>query len=265
MKTFSIIPISLLAFILFSCSGDNKPGMPVPMINEDTMLDILTDLHQTEGLMKIPTIRNRFADKDSVEVYMEVIEQYGFSKSEFDMCLDYYFLAKPKKLNIIYEKVLERFSAMEDENLQNSGSQNPQNKNLWTLKPSYRMPNDGTSNPIEFSIALEGTGLYTIRIRAIIHTDDQSENLATNIFFWYDDGSEDGKIEAWDKHVYELTGKSAVLTFEKRLSNPEFTHLKGKLLDHTLRSGHWEMHSSISGINVSFEADKLDDPEPVKE
>ncbi|MDX2414090.1 MAG: hypothetical protein QNK33_02760, partial [Bacteroidales bacterium] len=177
----------------------------------------------------------------------------------------YYFLAKPKKLNLIYEKVLERYSAMEDENLQNSRSKKPQNINLWTLKPSYRLPNDGTSNPIEFSIELEGTGLYTIRIRAIIHTDDQSENLATNISFWYDDGTEGGKIEAWDKHVYELSGRSAILTFEKRLNNPEFTHLKGKLLDHTSQSGHWEMHSSISGINVSFEADKLNDPEPLKE
>jgi len=117
------------------------------------------------------------------------------------------------------------------------------------------MPDVSTSNPIEFSIELKGTGVYKIRFRALIHKDDQSENLATNIYFWYDDGSEEGKIEDWAKHIYEKSGRSEVLTLEKHLKNPLFTHLKGKLLDHSPQAGHWEMHSSLSGINITFEPD----------
>jgi len=238
--------------------------VPEPMINQDVMLHILTDLHQTDGLLKIPTVRNKYSDKDSVEVYMEVIANYGYSKAEFDNCLDYYFLVKPKKLNAIYEQVMESLSKMEDENIQNNRSQQTVNENLWNLKPTYRLPNDGTSNPIEFSIPLKGSGIYTIKVRAIIHNDDQSDSLSTNIYFWQDDGTENGKTEAWDRHIYEKSGKSKVLTFQKQLDNPEFTHIKGRLLDYSPKAGHWEMHSSISGINVIFEANNSINTEPVK-
>lgn len=256
MKLSNIILLILFVLTLGSCLGKIDIKIPEPLIKEEIMLEIMSDLHRADGILKIPYISNEYKMKDSVEVYMEIIEKYGYSKEQFDANIDYYFVAKPKVMNSIYENLLERLSRMEDENIKNTSKEKKPTVNLWIGTTTYRLPDIGTSNAIEFSIPISNEpGLYKLSYRALIHEDDQSDSLSTNIYFWYDDGTEKGSTLAWDKYIYEKNGKSNSLSFDKELIRTEFTHLKGKLLEHKAKSGHWEMHSSISGINLTFSPD----------
>jgi len=120
MKNSNIFSIILACILLVSCSGKGNIKAPNPYIKENKMLEILTDVHRTEGIMRIPSVGNQFAEKDSVQVYMEVIEKHGYTKEEFDANIDYYFIARPKTLNSIYDKVLEQLSRLEDEVLKST-------------------------------------------------------------------------------------------------------------------------------------------------
>ena len=92
----------LFLLLIISCNT-NRPSKPDVIISTGSMVDILTDLYLTDGLINIPDIRSKFDHKDSVEIYMEVIENYGFSKEVFDKNLEYYFLSKPRKFETIYD------------------------------------------------------------------------------------------------------------------------------------------------------------------
>lgn len=251
MKTLKYILSGLLLVAALSCN-ENRPAKPEIIIKPGPMVNILTDLYLADGLMNVPEIRRANQQKDSVEAYMEIIESHGFSKEVFDTNLEYYFLSKPKKFEAIYDGVLDRLSRMEDENIQASKPEEPAIRNLWNQKTSFRLPDDGTSNPISFAISIPGTGNYSIKLRANIFEDDQSEDLSTEVYFWYDDGSEEGVRDYWDKHIYEKSSRTRNVTLEKKLVDSLYTELRGELLHFSPKSGHWEMHSSITGISVIY-------------
>ena len=255
MKTLKyIISTGLIILFLMSCN-ENRPERPEVLIKPESMVSILTDLYLADGLLNIPEIRSAFQHKDSVETYIDIIQGYGFSKKAFDANLEYYFLSKPKKFESIYDNVLDRLSILEDKNIQASKPEEVETRNLWNQKTSFRLPDDGTFNPINFAISIPGKGIYTLRLRANIFEDDQSEDLSTEIYFWYDDGSETGARDYWEKHVYEKTSRTKTLSLEKKLEDSLYTEIRGELLHYTPKSGHWEMHSSITGINLTYSPD----------
>ena len=226
---------------------------PDPVISPDQMKNILTDMYLTDGLMTVPEIRKAFEKKDSVEVYMDVIAEYGYTKEEFDENLRYYFTSKQKKFEQIYAGVMDNLSVKEDENKMANLNRTSEVSNLWGLKPSYRLPDDGIANPIKFVVPIRNTGTYTLRYRINVFEDDQSVDLSTDIYFWYDDGTEEGARLYWDKYIYEKTGRTRPITLVRQLDDSRYTQIRGELLSHSPKSGHWEMHSSVSGISLTYE------------
>ena len=89
---------------------------------------------------------------------MRVIEKHGYTMPEFDSNIEYYFKSETRKYEEIYDDVLAVLSGMQAKNIQDKGVHNPSSKNLWQGKNSFRMPDDGTANPIEFSIPTQGSG-----------------------------------------------------------------------------------------------------------
>ncbi len=247
---YLLLPLIAL-LIIAGCKSNNKPEV---MINQEDMTKILLDLYITDGVLTSPTVKRDFSLNDSTENYMRVIEKHGYTMPEFEENIEYYFKAEPRKYEEIYDNVLAVLSGMLAKNIQDRGVKNPRNKNLWEEKESFRMPDDGTANPIEFSIPSQGLGSYLIKARLTIFTDDQTLDPRTNVYFWYDDDTEEGNKSGWDTVYYEKSSRSFGLEISKELSDTNVTHIKGRLIDYTPQSGHWEMHSSISSITVSFNA-----------
>jgi len=244
--------VAFMLIILTGCFGKSeRVRKPDKFIPQQKMEDVLLDLYISDGLLNNPRVRNDFNYKDSVQNYMDVIESHGYTKTVFEENLKYYFLQKPKIFEAIYDNVLAYLSRIEADMMQKREAAFRINRNLWTGKNTFNLPDEGTDNPVEFSIPLTGEGKYIITARILVYTDDQSIGPRTAVWFWKDDGTETGHRELWEPVMHEKNSKSEVITLTKDLRDTTFTHLQGRLLDHSPQSGHWEKHSQVTNIVVT--------------
>jgi len=245
--------VALMLIILTGCfSRNERVRKPDKFISREKMEDILFDLHISDGLLNNPTMRNEFNYKDSVQNYMDVIESHGYTKPLFEENLNYYFLRKPEKLELIYDNVLANLSRMEADLMQKRETTTRINRNLWTGKNSFNLPDEGTDNPVEFSIPLTGEGEYILTARILVFKDDQSIDPRTVVWFWKDDGTAAGYRELWETIMHEKSSRSETITLTRELRDTTFTHLRARLLDHSPQSGHWEKHSQVTGIVITY-------------
>jgi hypothetical protein len=263
VSKYIILICCLLIFVILSCNKTRRSGIDrSDVIPEDEMVGILTDLYLTDGLMNYPPIRSDFSEKDSIETYIDVIHEHGYTKEEVDRSMEYYFIDKPKKYAAIYDRVIEKLSGMEADLIQQLSKESQSNRNLWEGERTYSLPDAGVSNPIEFSVRTVGMGQYLLRFRLTLYEDDQSLDPFTDIWFWYDDGTEEGAKIPWDRYDLEKTGRPEMITLSKALTDPRVTHLRGKLLNHTDQPGHWEKHAIVTNISINREVDVLEQDAP---
>jgi hypothetical protein len=243
-KTWFILII--LIFISSSCQR-KKANRLIPTKD---VISILTDLYLADGLLTYPPVRMKYAAKDSISNYIDIIEKHGYTKERMDATIKYYFLKNPKKLEKIYDDVLGRMIEMQSRmKIKGAVTPNP-NMNLWTEKFNYSLPETNTNNMIFFNIALKDTGLYTLSLRIIVFPDDQSKKPRINIFFWHAQGSGIGVRDNWDVVNLPKDGQWHYYNLSKRLTDTAFTHLSGWLMYHDPKPGVWEKHSKIDNITL---------------
>lgn len=244
--------IILLLLIAQSCNKTSRSGIrKSEVIPEEEMVDILSDLYLVDGLLNYPPIRTDYENKDSTENYTDIISEYGYTKEDVDQSIKYYFIDKPKKYASIYDRVIEKLSGMEADVIQKMSQDTNLNQNLWNGERSYSLPDYGLNDPLEFSIRTEGLGEYVIKARITLYEDDQSIDPHCLVWFWFDDGSEEGKKIMWDREDLVKTGRPVVVTMRNELNDPRVTHLRGRLLNHADQTGHWEKHAMVSSITVN--------------
>ncbi|MBS0011695.1 MAG: DUF4296 domain-containing protein [Bacteroidales bacterium] len=243
----------ILIIILQSCNKSGKSGVPrSQVIPEDKMVEILSDMYMVDGLMNYPPIRSDFSNKDTTENYSDVISKHAYSKQDVDLSVRYYFIDKPKKYADIYDRVIKKLSGMEAEVIQKLSSEDIQrNENLWNGASSYNIPDVGVIDPVEFSIRTVGLGEYVIKARILLYEDDQSIDPHSQVWFWYDDGTEEGVKIPWDRKDLVKSGRPVMISMSKELDDPRVTHIKGRLLNHTDQPGHWEKHALVTNITVN--------------
>ncbi len=246
------IAMIILAMTANGCfNEDSNIEKPEVFIPQNKMTEIIYDLSVADGLLNNPRIRSDFRDKDSVQNYMDVIEHYGYTKEIFDENLNYYFVKTPKTLSSIYEKVLSEISMKEAELMKKQEPEPQEKKNLWPLKSTYNLPDYGVTDRLEFSVPLEGPGVYTLKFQLNLFDDDQSIDPRTVLMFWKADTTENGVTQMWDTIHLKKTGKYETLEISKELTDSTFTELKGFLLDNAPQQGRWEKHLHITGISLT--------------
>ena len=110
MKFIIYFKILFFAFILFSCKPVQENDLPIPegLVEEDLLVNTLAQSYLGEGASGI-NIKNVSGEKfDSVYLFNPVKEN-GIDKIKFDSTMAYY-TRHPKKLKLIYEKVLDKLS-----------------------------------------------------------------------------------------------------------------------------------------------------------
>ncbi|MBN1387180.1 MAG: DUF4296 domain-containing protein [Bacteroidales bacterium] len=245
--------ILLLLFILQSCNKTTKSGIKQSdVIPEKEMVEILCDLYLADGLLNYPPIRSDFSMKDSTENYIDIIHEHGYTKEKVDNSMKYYFIDRPKKYAAIYDKVIEKLSGMEADVIAALSQDASHLRNLWNGERSYSLPDVGVNDPVEFSVRTAGLGEYVIKARIILYADDQSIDPHTQVWFWYDDGTEEGHKIPWEKETLTKNGRPVIITLKKELDDPRVTHIKGKLLNHTDQPGHWEKHAMVTNITITM-------------
>lgn len=110
----------ILLFTLVFAWGCNKERKVIP---RDEMVSVLVQVHLMDGATQIAQYNPEVSVPDTLNVYEAVLENYGYTKAQFDSSIQYYS-KDLRKFDRIYQEVLSRLNKMETE-VQEQQAPNP--------------------------------------------------------------------------------------------------------------------------------------------
>ncbi len=247
-RTVAKILLTILIVFSFSCIHNKSKIKKRDLIPQKELVPLLTDIYIADGLLQYPLIRNKFLQKDTISSYIDVIKKHGYTKEQLDNTLHYYFLGDPKKLQKIYDLVLENLSELQSRN--EADKKAPGNNNLWNDKTTISIPEDGSTNSIYFNLPVTDTGTYSISLSATLYTDDQSLYPRITVFFYKTDSTGTQIKKMWNKtdllrdgllHNYSIIGRN---------TDPQFKHISGFLFDCDPRKERFIRHAKLTDIKL---------------
>jgi len=128
--------IFLLALIMFSCNNAKKT--PDYVIPHQDMVNIIVNMHITDGLLNINKVRRNLVKKDSLNFYDAVFKSFGYTRSDFDTSI-FYYSNHISEYDKIYEEVLNKLSEMQTQLKEESANVSEISKNP---KKKGRIEND---------------------------------------------------------------------------------------------------------------------------
>lgn len=96
--------------LLFTCACDSKPTCH--NINEQQLLEMLVDIHLTDGALAEKNIYSRKDKHLPSFYYNSIYEKHGISQAQFDSCISLY-AQNSQLLNQLYDKVIDSLNRME--------------------------------------------------------------------------------------------------------------------------------------------------------
>lgn len=103
--------LSFIAVLLFACSETSTPDYVIP---KEKMIDIIVDIHLTDGMFTLQPVRKEFVSKDNTNYYNFILENYGYTRKDFDTSV-FYYSENINEYNKIYIEVLNRLNELETE------------------------------------------------------------------------------------------------------------------------------------------------------
>lgn len=250
-----ITPVLLLVLAVTACRPDtaSKPGREM-LIPDDDLVAVLTDTYLAGGILDVPGVRAEWGQRDSILNYIDVIESHGYTHQQMEATMQYYFIAKPKKLAKIYDRVTGNLLELEVMvQSQDDAPPGDKSENLWLGKYTYSWPEDFTRDPIWFDIPVDTPGTYILKADIQIFSDDMSLDPRVTVFFSSTDSLGAEVRDYWDEVKIAKDGKVNSVEIRKTLESPEMVHIKGWLLNHTGQQGVWEKHARIRNVSLRFE------------
>ena len=98
-----------MAGILLFAMGCKKERKIIP---RDDMVSVLVKVHLMDGAMQISQYNPDITVPDSLDVYEAVLDDYDYTRAQFDSSIQYYS-KNLKKFDKIYQEVLARMNKME--------------------------------------------------------------------------------------------------------------------------------------------------------
>ncbi|MES2565671.1 MAG: DUF4296 domain-containing protein [Bacteroidota bacterium] len=108
-----LIKILVVSCFLFSCSPPNEEDLVVPknLLTEEQLIQVLTDIYLAESASGI-NIKAVAGEKFDSAYIFKPLKDNQINKGKFDSTLNFY-TKHPKKLKIVYEKVLDKLSVIQ--------------------------------------------------------------------------------------------------------------------------------------------------------
>lgn len=109
----NLIKLFIVSCLLFSCkpSLEEDETIPSNILSEDQMIIVLTDAYLAEGASGI-NVKSVPGEKFDSAYVFNPLKDNNIEKAQFDSSLVYY-TKHPKKLKIIYDKVLDKLSVIQ--------------------------------------------------------------------------------------------------------------------------------------------------------
>jgi len=251
MKTvYKIFFVTLMLMIVSCGNTENKKPSRKMRIPDDRLAAILTDTYLTAGIMDLFAMRDTWAQRDSIQNYIDVIESHGYTYEQFETTMRYYFMSKPRKLSRIYDRVTGNLLELETELMTQQSAVKPSEKNLWPGKPYYRLPEEFTRYPVWFDIPVDKPGEYILKADIRVFEDDKSLNPRVTVYFSYRDSAGEEKRDYWQEIFLVKDGQIHNIQIKHTLDTIPDARLRGWLLNHDNQSGKWEKHARISNIRI---------------
>jgi|TARA_B110000285_G_C15112469_1_gene611977 hypothetical protein len=96
----------IVSILVFSCSEKKVEQLPEFLIAEDTLMNVLKDIHLLEGYIARNPKKSRSTDTLYQKGYQEIFNRYNIDEVRFKKTYKYYVL-KPKELELMYDQIIE--------------------------------------------------------------------------------------------------------------------------------------------------------------
>ena len=103
--------VSVLFFSSCKPTSEENEVVPETVLSEDQLVKVLTDAYLAEGASGI-NVKNVPGEKFDSAYVFNPISDNRIDKVVFDSSMDYY-TRHPKKLKLIYDKILDRLSVIQ--------------------------------------------------------------------------------------------------------------------------------------------------------
>lgn len=236
-------------FILLFLGCNKTPDYVIP---KDTLVPLIVDLHLADAVFtNRGVIDLDFDTIDSASYYQSIFNQYSINRVDFDSTMDY-LTAQPRKMDVIYDEVIERLSKMEAEAAElRDREMELEEEEIWKGPKNILLPQDSARSKIPFRIKAK-PGTYRITARIRIFLDDESKDPSFVSYFWYDDGTKDGRKINIRKMDLKKNNRFQYYRVTKRLIKPENAFLSGKFVDHENQDSIFTKHAAINDISITY-------------
>ncbi len=234
-------------------------------MKQSEFIDLLVDMHYYEGIYTVTgsvTTTIFSPEQDTIDYYRPVFKKHGVTREIFRKTLNYYSF-HPPQFEMIYNRVIDELNRKLAE-AEMSGREMPDadqdvptvqivRRNIWRLESSYSFPGADTNRFVSFSIPVVGLGTYTFSAQVRLNEDDIAENPRVSIWFWHDDGTEEGYIQELRTFTLRKDGRIRQVEISSDLLHPDVTHVKGRVLDMTNRYAEGERSAEIQNIRLYYQ------------
>jgi hypothetical protein len=107
---------STITILLLSCYHENHPKVDTPehLISRDDMVNVLTDIYVTEGILTYHRMNQESTDEISTNYYKKVFQEHQITHRILKDNLRYYN-SSPEEMEEILDEVLAKLSKMQAE------------------------------------------------------------------------------------------------------------------------------------------------------
>lgn len=247
-----ILPL-VLAFAIAagSCTGRKSKAEHRDLIPENDLVEILRDIHITDGLLSMPGINYKYSYGDSISSYIDVIESHGYTKQQMDRTMRFYFVKRPKKLVKVYDKVLGSLSEMESNLDKEIPGFRSNAQNIWTGKEYYSNPDFRGQDPEPLDIPMVYLESYNLKFTITIFPDDRTYDPRLDLYLSHSDSSGSEKKIFFKAPPYLKDGypHTYILRITNKLLPP--VRLKGWFINQEESAPEREHNYTIGDIELS--------------
>ena len=169
-----VIGVALLFVLITSCSKKKEQIIPV-----DTMTQILKDIYMTTSLLETYEINRNYSSKDSITIYYELYDRYGYSVEDVENSLEYYFIHKNHKLIKMYNTLINEMTVEMVKKQTQPMNDSGYNNNLWPFdKTTYYFvgKTDGSRYAV-FDIQMNQKGMYVVSFDICVGNRQNDESI----------------------------------------------------------------------------------------
>ena len=243
---FKAAAISLILLLLLSCGSKSKKYI----VSEKKFLPFLVDLHLAEAIaMESRGDRDLVYEIDSASLYGSVFEKHGITSAMFDSTM-YYYSLRPEKLQRIFNNVTAELKRREEELASMLKEEElAQAEIIWQSDSVYRFP-PGGADRIEIDVPIKGPAIYAVSANVKILPDDASLDPRMSLYFYNNDSTRE-RLRFQEIRYTSRNGEDKTYRAVKRLESPNFTHIRGYILNYTNTDSVFQRNALVKDILIT--------------